>query len=337
MPRFHGRNGQPYKIMKITSLNHQLIPTGVLLLTLLCANARATDILEVNGQGNNDANSSGVWGGTPSGGNNYIMTLGAGSGTGSMFGLTGINGRVRFSNANETFTGGSLTVSPLTEVLLKGQAQNGSVFDSANFIMNGGVIRWGPNGALGTSTNVLQGTMNVTANSYLVSARVIALETARYFDINATITGSGGLTLLSGNQADLTSSTTNAFFVFNGNLSAYNGTLTLGNGTLAGEYLDLNPSSTSMAGVTIDLASTDATTTLQLDSALTVAGLTIGSNVIGPGTYDAGALNALGDGGNFTGAGSLTIAPVPEPSTLAMMGSGLLGLIAVWKRSKQNS
>jgi hypothetical protein len=267
----------------------------------------AANISEVTGNGNNDWNSSTPWGAVPTSGNNYITTTAAGGASPTAYyGVTNILGRIRINNNNSVFSGGSLTVSTGTEVLLKGVANNASVYESADWIITGGIIRWAQNGVSGVSTNVLQGTLNVTANSYLVQGRLSGYG-ASWFDIATTVTGSGGLTLLSGSQNDYASPVTGLTFQFTGDLSAYTGVITLGSPTLTGEVLELNPANVNMAGVGISITNTDSSTTVILDEGITVGTFAVGPNVVGAGTYTAGQLNALGYGASFAGAGSLTV------------------------------
>jgi hypothetical protein len=139
------------------------------------------------------------------------------------------------------------------------------------------------------------------------------------------------LTLLSGSQSDYASSATGLTFQITGDLSGYDGMLTLGNGTLTGEILELDPSSTSMSSATLNLASHDATTTVQFDEAVTLGGFTIGGSAVAPGTYTPAQLNALGDGPDFTGTGEVTV--VPEPASMVLFGAGLAGLLAVYRKA----
>ncbi len=308
---------------------------------LFCVQTRAGDISEVTNQGNNDWNASAPWGGVPVATNNYITTTGSGSGQGTVWGVSGIAGRIRVNSANSTFLGGSLTVSSGTEVLLKGQTANASVYESANWILNGGVIRWGANGSVGApNTNQMRGPINVTANSYLLLGTLptAGVFPVAQFELTGTITGPGGLTLMSGDQTPATlanagASATNFTILLSGDLSGYTGTLTLGNGALTGEKLELNPSSASMTGVTLSLASLDATTTVQLDKAMTVAGLSVGANAVAAGTYTASQLNALNYGPTFSGPGSLVIGagssslPVTSPPVISPASSVTAGTL----------
>ncbi len=61
----------------------------------------------------------------------------------------------------------------------------------------------------------------------------------------------------------------------------------------------------------------------------TVNSLYLDGSLMSPGTYSVG-----NSGGYITGSGSLVV-PVPEPSTLALLASGLLGLIcSAWRKRK---
>lgn len=50
----------------------------------------------------------------------------------------------------------------------------------------------------------------------------------------------------------------------------------------------------------------------------TLAGLSIGETVIEPGTYNFNQLEAIAPGKFFDNGGSITVAPVPEPSAAAL-------------------
>ncbi|MDB5298001.1 MAG: proteinsorting protein [Phycisphaerales bacterium] len=72
------------------------------------------------------------------------------------------------------------------------------------------------------------------------------------------------------------------------------------------------------------------TTTVDLGAgASAVGGLTIGTSAVAAGSYTAADLAALGYGGTFAGAGTLTI--VPEP---ASVGVGLVGLLLAGTRRR---
>ena len=62
----------------------------------------------------------------------------------------------------------------------------------------------------------------------------------------------------------------------------------------------------------------------------TVGSLYLNGVAKGPGTYDAG-----NSGGYITGGGSLSI--IPEPGTLALLATGLLGLLAYAWRKRGNA
>lgn len=77
---------------------------------------------------------------------------------------------------------------------------------------------------------------------------------------------------------------------------------------------------------------TTATAVLNEDSAF--ASIAVGETILSDGgTFSAAELNGIFGGNRFSGAGSITVVPIPEPSTLALLGAGFALLARRQRRS----
>ena len=67
-----------------------------------------------------------------------------------------------------------------------------------------------------------------------------------------------------------------------------------------------------------------------------IAGLSLGGTVLGPGTYgygtQGGLYNSYFSSGGTNYSGTLTVLAAPEPTTLALYGLGMAGLLLVGRR-----
>lgn len=242
-------------------------------------------------------------------GNTYFTTSGLIGSTASGLGADAtFTGRIRDNGT--TFAGDSLTISASTQLLLKNGA---GATSSANLILNGGIITYGPDGAGGLSAN-LTGTLNVAANS------LIGLGANNTLNINSTVTGSNVLNLRSSDGL------TN-IISFGGNLAGFTGTIDIGGGP-APVTLDFNQNYTLLASIVMGThASADI---FRLDQNITVNAFTFGANALAANTYTVTQLNAAyGSGTQFTGTGTLTV--VPEPASLLF---GALGSLVLFRRRR---
>ena len=279
-----------------------LSAAGSLLLALASGNAQTT-VYQIANDTSSTAWStkSAPWGQVPIAANNYVTAPdlpGATTETASGFGA---NYTTRLRDTGSVFPGNSLTVVGDTEVLLKGG--NNSV-STANIILDGGIIAYGVSGA---NTVGLAGGLDVQTSG------ILGMGGNNTLNVSSTLTGSGTLML--------SASDTSPTIEFTGNDSGFNGVFQIGDGGAAGfvtvDFTEpLNPS----ASITMGTVGTSADV-LDLSSSLTVSSFDFGATSLAAGTYTAAELNSLvGDDSQFTGSGTLTIQPVPEPS-VALLGS----------------
>lgn len=258
---------------------------------------------------------SAVWGSpaaAPTSGNTYRVVAGtiASSDTKMLSGLS-VTGRVRAFSGSTAFAGGSLEILSGAELLIKDTLP--ATFN-ANIVLNGGIIRSSPNTA-GAAT--LTGTLNVVADSYMGVVHGGACQLV----VNSTITGSSAIRLLGGDGGAHT-------IGFGGDLSAFTGTLDIGGGG-SKITVDVNQSY-NLGGASLVMRSGTADI-LNLDGNMTIGFFSFAGTVLDTGTYSIAALNStFGNGSQFTGAGSLTIAAIPEPSTYTLvLGCVVLGAVSL--------
>ncbi|MES2572612.1 MAG: hypothetical protein V4710_21490, partial [Verrucomicrobiota bacterium] len=195
-----------------------------------------------------------------------------------------------------------------TELLLKGG--NGST-TTGNIILNGGAVRYGPNGTNPLFTTAIAGTLDIAAPS------VIGLGGNNTMIVSSSLSGSStlGLRAAAGATAPVTLS-------LRGDLSNFSGILDLGGGPGA-LTLDFNQDYLLNAALVMGThASADI---LKLDQAITVNSFEFGGTSLDLNTYTATDLNTLfGNGTQFIGEGTLTVVPEPGSALLGLLGSLLL-------------
>ncbi len=270
----------------------------------------------------------------PSAGNDYVI----GSGQ------TVQNPTPPASNQSYTFGGDSLRVES-GGVLVAYRFNQGATYTLTltipNLTIAGGTLR----------THVGFATNHVTLTSGIAfeGGGTIQLNPSHgsfshNFNLNGAITGDGLVTIQRNTQG------TGRAIIFNGDVSNFTGDWSLTGGALDGTTSDtlnvtftvgsggwgsgdltaaaytnltVNAAFTSPAGILTLLDTTG--TTLNLGADFTIGGLNINGNIVPNDTYTAADLTALGFGGTFNGAGSLTI--VPEPAAALLGSLGLLGLL----------
>jgi hypothetical protein len=265
---------------------------------------------------------SAPWGGAPAAGNNYVTKAGFVTAADDGLGVL-ISGLIR--DTGSVFPGDSITIVSSTELLMKGA---NATTTTGNIILNGGGIRYGPNGTNPGFTTALAGSLNITS-----LGGVIGLGGNNTMNINSTLTGSGILSLRAAIGA-----TANNTIDFAGDLSGFTGTLELGftpltTGNGGNVTLEFNQAYNLNASIVMgEYSSLD---NLSLNYALTVNSFEFGATSLAAGTYTAGQLDSLvGNGSQFTGIGSLTV--VPEPSAAVLLGSfGTLILVLRRRASRR--
>ena len=173
-----------------------------------------------------------------------------------------------------------------------------------------------PNYVLGTrSYGGYDGPLTFTGSDAYVDTKSYSETIVARISGGFTKMGSGILTLNADNTATLT------------------GALTVAQGTLSVVSTTPGESSTAMGGLgTPSTVSIASGAVLNLDIAGTD---TVGSLYLNGVAQRAGTYNASNSGGYITGSGSLYVAPVPEPGTLAILVTGLFGLLAyAWRKRK---
>lgn len=254
----------------------------------------------------------------------YTTASGLGS-SGNTYLGTSVSGRVRGLSSSATFGGDSLTVVANSEILLKDATTY-----SANVILDGGALRWAPNSS-GNAT--MDGTLNVNSESYLG----VSQTGNSTLTVNSAITGSGLLHVAAGTSSTATGYTLGV--TFGGDLSGYTGTFDIGGGGNGGASFSTATISFAQAynlpSLSMLMGDYSTPDILDLNYDLTVGSFAFNGTSLTSGTYTVSDLNTqFGNGSQFAGTGSLTVAAVPEPGsmTLASLGGGLMLVLALRRR-----
>ena len=296
----------------------------------LCGYAKAADILEAGSGGTSgtDWNQGSQWtgGAVPTAGNNYVLYTNTSnnSGLSSYYGVSFGTGYIRTpaNGSASAFLGGGIILPPGTEILMKetpgGVAGANIIFTNFNNVSSANLyplVRLAPNNS-GSGLVTLNGTITVATDAY------VALDYgggSMILDIASTVSGANSLTLVSSAASGSSFSSTRTNLV-TGDWGGFTGTLSLGNAAVAG-VVELNPSALNTNMV---MAMPRANAVLILDKGIRVKRFSIANNGVPAGTYTPSQLAALGFGGIFSGAGSLTVASdsVGTPLGLAAVPGG---------------
>ena len=219
------------------------------------------------------------------------------------------------NNATGTFnlSGGELSVGGVY-----GGFASGSTGSTSTFNFNGGTLQ-----ATGNNGNFMSGlTMaNVQNGGAFIDTNGKSITISQNLLSDPSVIGGtdGGLTLnSSGHTGTLILSGTGN--TYNGNTTVDNGTLQIDTGFLAGTS---TVSIANNAKMILDYSGTD-----------TIAGLILGGVVQGPGVYGYGQLGSSFFASSGGTNGTLTIAAVPEPATLGLMGLAGLGILLLPRRKR---
>ncbi len=281
-------------------------------------------------------NGSGNWsdGNAPSAANDYTAS-------------SNYNLRTPTTNANYTFAGNSLTLGNGTTgatLLYKGTA-SGNTITVANLSLNKGLVSNGSGGAasftLAGNVNLLSGggtfDMGAAAGSILVNSTITRSGLLSIQDSANTASPTGYVSLTAAN-----SYTGGTKIISNGSLHVdADGALGTGNVTLTSGMItfELGATNNYIADTAKLILSTGLVTNavnLNFTGSDTIAGLSLdgGTTYLANGTYTASALDTLYGTNAFTGAGTLTVAAVPEPGTWALMLTGGACLLFLRARSR---
>lgn len=317
------------------------VPAAFFLLGCLGTTSHAQTVQTVDNQDFNTA----IFG-TPAtapaaGGAYQSATLGtqtAPSGEANIGPANGYKGTLRVNNNPETFAAGptgSLTLVGNSRLLLKGPSAGANTATVNNLILNDqSNVYLAPATAatsLTLSGNISVGLGATSFLSYGVSAGnnpAAPTNAIATFNVASTLSGAGTLALGIGNA----SATTLVPFLganslnITGNITSFTGAFQIYTGGTfeigASGAATITPGMLTLTSTALSAtAATTATLTYDTGAAgtsLTVSGLTLGSIVVGPGTYTAAQLNAMitGNPTIFTDGGTITVTGVPEPGSV---------------------
>ncbi len=257
----------------------------------------------------NTWNNPSFWGGnTPTLGNNYYTAPFGNVETQFTVNETAWTnqGNMRDSVSSSVFGGSKLYINPNTRLLSKANALAETIVD---LVLNGGFISSAADTSGGAT---LSGSIELAAPVGAIGLRPNGAGDF-IWTINSTITGSGTLQLATYDVG----AGRRGYLHLDGDLSAFTGTFYVAVGTTAAvsagnSFFSIN-SSAPLAKVQI-MPDSSNQFFYELNSNVTFAGFSIGEMVLGPGTYTFSQLDAIAPGKFFDNGGSITVAPVPEPS-----------------------
>jgi autotransporter-associated beta strand protein len=221
------------------------------------------------------------------------------------YGGPGVSGDGRYTsnagNGTLLLKGGRLNVGGGGLIL------TGTGTYTANIILSGGT--------LGTTGVAWNSDMNMTLGN---ADGGVTIDADQNITLNGVLDGDGGLTKTGAGTLLLSGANTYA-----GDTIVNAGVLELGNAAALGLAADLS----LLNGVTVDLNYTGNATIdhLLLDGVI-IDNLTINT------AYNATDLNAALDSIIFSGNGLLIISAIPEPSALALLGFGIIGVLVLRRR-----
>ncbi|HEY1789049.1 MAG TPA: hypothetical protein VGJ73_12885 [Verrucomicrobiae bacterium] len=223
--------------------------------------------------------------------------------------------RTAAGSTNDTFLGGSLTITPgllLMKNLVGSVINVNLIFTNYSAFSGSGypMVRLAPSTS-GNGVTTFSGTITNFTDSYLADDE----QAANTFKIASTVVGVSNIFLMSSFGGTFTVDNTN---LLTGDWSGFSGTLNIGN-LFCGGVVELSNSVPGMPNMALALVNPEGV--LNLDEPVSVQSFNDAGFDVSPGTYTAPALNALGDGGTFSGTGSLTIgfvAPVFVSATTSL-------------------
>lgn len=272
----------------------------------------------------NTWNNPSFWGGnTPALGNNYYTQPISSSNQETQLTVNGTvwgnQGNMRDSLSSSVFGGSKLFINPNTRLLSKANDLAETIVD---LVLNGGFISSAADKEGGAT---LAGSIELAAPTGAIALRPNGTGIFTW-TINSTIKGSGVLQLAT---YDVGAART-GYLYLNGDLSAFSGTFYISAAAVpgAGNSIFAINSSAPLANVQI-MTDSSLQFFYELNQNVTFAGLTIGETVLGAGTYTYAQLEAIAPGKFFDNGGSITVAPVPEPSAAALALVACLGAAGV--------
>jgi hypothetical protein len=293
---------------------------------ILGAQAATIDQTTTNPPAGTDWNQPSVWGDNavvPT--DDYNMVPGA-TQIGQSFTAQGVAwryfGQVRDSTTTSIFGGGKLLINDATRLLLKA-IDPVEAISTADIILNGGHIISAPNSG-GTVT--LAGTIDLQAPLGAIGSNAFG-GSSLIFNIDSTITGSGTLQLVETQASSITQ------INVRGNISNFAGEFYLacseGIAPGAGSSFSFASGIAPLATLNLAVNAVNSTNFLfDLNSDISFGSVIVGETFLDPGTYTYADLDLIAPGKFLPNGGSITVIPVPEPSTVALLG--FVGLVSVF-------
>lgn len=215
--------------------------------------------------------------------------------------------------AGDTFTGNSLTLAGGKLELRYGDANaNASIGNLIIGATGSSIGTNNPTNTIGAGLSVTNLTVNGTLTFGVDNFRRVRLAVG-------TLTGSANITTSGGSGSRSVFSATNAL--------GYTGNILHSQGRL-----DFNNDLISSGGLSLSSGAE-----LILDQNLTFTSVSIGGSALTAGTYTFSNLNTTYDAYFMEGgSGSITVAPIPEPATFAILGGVIvLGFAASRRHRRQ--